>query len=503
MPYPSSVDPGYGILYFNVHDYGSVGDGFTDDSAAIQRCINESTDGSIIFFPSTHAVGTTIQLLGNRTYLGTNESTITMLNGANLVAVLSSYAWINNEATSGNPITIINLTIDGNLSNNTSGNGIILMNYNSTIRECTIKNCSNNGIMLSSVNQSGANISNTCIENRLESCKIDACSGYGIYCHDSAGKLIDGYIDSCIVSDTSLNAIKVERGTGFFISKNYCYDNQAGGISVDNCYNTFIINNKIDDFGQNASGSGSIAGIDATLIGPRPTVISGNIIGSTEPASGCHYHYLSVTFGGTTETRGLVNGNVIRGGWDANTNNPSDPSYSQAILYQTNGTQTGGGQPARLIASHNSYINTGNDIFLDSYITPSAIEHTGDVQIDRHIISNNTLSGSPALAALTANGGTPPAPSSGNGDTTDTRGRVLFGSGTSPSAGAQVSVTFGKSYASIPIVVLSAGNQATAALNPYVEGSSLSTSGFNIGCDNAPSDSQSGSTYAVEYIVIG
>ena len=89
----------------------------------------------------------------------------------------------------------------------------------------------------------------------------------------------------------------------------------------------------------------------------------------------------------------------------------------------------------------------------------------------------------------------------GNGGATDIGGRALFGSGTSPSAGAQVSVTFNKSYPGTPIIVLIAGNQATAALNPYVD--NPSTTGFNIGCATAPAASQGGSTYAVEYIVIG
>jgi hypothetical protein len=504
MPYPSSVDPGYGILYFNVRDYGSVGDGFTDDSTAIQTCINASMDDSIIFFPpGTYVVGTVIQLPGKRSYLGTNNSTIKMKDGANLVAVVASQAWITNESTSGNPIIITNITIDANSSNNLSGHGIVLMNYNSIMRECTVQNCVNNGIMISSVNQSGSAISNTCVENRLESCKVSNCLGHGIYGRDINGKLIDGYIDSCIVSDATLDAIRIERSTGFFVSRNYCYDNQASGISLSNCYSTFVIDNKIDGYGQDVSGNDFISGIEITAIGPHPTIVSGNNIATTEPAANYHYRHLSITFGGLTETRCLVLGNIIQGGWDASPNNPSDPAFSQAIAYQVNSTQTGGGQPAYLIASHNHYRNTGNDIFLDSYITPSAVEHVGDVQLDRHLVSSSTLSGVPALAALTANGGSPPAPSAGNGDTTDMRGRVLFGSGTSPSSGAQVSVTFAKSYASTPVIVLTAGNQATAALNPYVDGPSLSTTGFNFGCATAPSASQAGNTYAVEYIVIG
>jgi hypothetical protein len=355
--------------------------------------------------------------------------------------------------------------------------------------------------MLSSINQSGATIANTCVENRLISCKIDSCSEYGIYCHDTGGKLIDGYIDSCIVTGTTLDAIKVDRGTGFFISHNYCFANLSSCITVRNCYNTFIINNKIDDYGQDVNGNAFIAGIDATIIGPRPTIISGNIIGTGEPAANYHYQHLTITFGGVTSTRCLVLGNIIRGGFDTNPNNPGSPSHSQAITYQVNGTQSGSGQPAHLIASGNTYSNTGNGVFLDSYITTDAIETVGDVQLDRHIVASNSLIGAPVLAALTANGTTPPSPTFSSTGGTDVRGIVRFGSGTSPSSGDQISVTFSNAYSNAPIVMITPQNAATAALGLYV--SSVSTTGFNIAAQNASTASQSGTTYSASFIIIG
>lgn len=268
-----------------------------------------------------------------------------------------------------------------------------------------------------------------------------------------------------------------------------------------NCYNTFIINNKINDYGQDVNGNDFIAGIDARIIGPRPTIISGNIIGTGEPAANFHYQHLTITFGGTTSTRCLVLGNIIRGGFDTNPNNPSGPQYSQAITYQVNGTQTGSGQPAHLIASGNVYSNTGNDIFLDSYITTDAVETIGDVQLDRHLVASNSLSGAPALAALTANGTTPPSPAFSSTGGTDVRGAVLFGSGTSPSTGDQVSITFSNAYSNAPIVVIEPQNATTAALGLYA--SSVSTTGFNIAVQNAPSASQSGTTYSASFVAIG
>lgn len=353
--------------------------------------------------------------------------------------------------------------------------------------------------MLSSVNLAGTSISNTCVEDRVESCKIVDCSGYGIYGHDTNGKLTDAYIDSCVISGTALDAINSECSTNFFVFRNDCYGCQSSGITLYKCFNTYVVNNTINGYGQDSGGSGYISGIGVTLIGSA--VVAGNIITTSEPAINHHYQHLSVTFGGLDATKCLMTGNVIQGGWDANPNNPSDPSFSLAIDCEANGTQTGGGQPAYLIASQNRYDNVGTNVFCDSYVTPAPIELFGDMQLDRHITAANTILSAPALAALTDNGTTPPSPTFSSIGGTDVRGFVKFGSGSSPSAGDQISITFTKAYSDAPIVVVSPQNAATAALGLYV--SSIATTGFKVATQNAPSASQSGATYGAAFTVIG
>lgn len=124
--------------------------------------------------------------------------------------------------------------------------------------------------------------------------------------------------------------------------------------------------------------------------------------------------------------------------------------------------------------------------------------YPGGTQIytQSHLVTSG--GSTPTVAALGSNGtGAPTPTATGN----DTRGNVQFGSGTSPTTGSQISVTFATAYSSAPIVVVSANNLATTALQPYV--ASVTTTGFNISVGVAAAASQTTGTYSVNYIVHG
>lgn len=109
--------------------------------------------------------------------------------------------------------------------------------------------------------------------------------------------------------------------------------------------------------------------------------------------------------------------------------------------------------------------------------------------------------GSPALTSAAAGsnaGGSPPAPVSTGA--TDVRGKITFGTGTTPAAGNMVVVTFGIAYAAAPIVVLTSLNSATALLSPYI--TSITGSAFTIATSTAPAASQANTVYAANYSVV-
>lgn len=119
---------------------------------------------------------------------------------------------------------------------------------------------------------------------------------------------------------------------------------------------------------------------------------------------------------------------------------------------------------------------------------------TGVVTVP-HVAGSGTA---PTATAGANNGTTPPAPViTGN----DLRGKVTFGSGTSPAAGAQVTVTFATAYATAPIVTLTATTSTAQALGAYI--SAVSTTAFTVSTTNAPAASQANTVYGLNFTAIG
>jgi hypothetical protein len=101
----------------------------------------------------------------------------------------------------------------------------------------------------------------------------------------------------------------------------------------------------------------------------------------------------------------------------------------------------------------------------------------------------------PSVAAGAGAGTGAPAPTlAGAGDN---RGQVNMGTGTGPTGGLQATVTYAQPAPGGPSVAIWPGNAATAALNPYLDGSS--STGFGVGFATAPAAGQATGTYAVGY----
>lgn len=479
----------------DIRDYGAKGDGLADDTASIQSAIDSSPTGSTILFPSgTYLISSSITLKGSRSYQGTGwshggGSVIKQKNAANIAnsagnsGLLVAEGWSVNRTSCDYPLSINNLSLDGNRANNPLSNacGIILCNFWSHIVDCYIEEMPNHGILLTDTTENGVNvITNSASENFITRCRIDNVSASGIR-QISANTISnqDGFCVDTIIHGVGEHGIHYERGAGWVFRRNHIYGIQKDGIKLANCYATIITENEIEDFGREAASGAYYAGISIQQLNGRGSHITTNFIGCTEPSPSVgNYHYISAA-AGASQTSSIINvtNNILRG--------PDTPtSKGIGLVYMP---RSGGVQHMRSSDNHISNINT------TSYIASQVVVHEADSRQIQHPIIGATTS---RYAGPARGTGAPNVSGSGN----DLAGTFSFGTGTSPTAGILGGITFEKNYGSTPIVILTPSNAATATLGLYV---SAGNSNFDIGCSNAPNASQPAGTYVVNYIVKG
>lgn len=142
------------VYVFNVKTYGAVGNGVTDDSNAILAALAAASaaGGGVVQFPAgTYKITKTLFVPANTTLQGFSKFSTTIIAANNTTTF-----------TGGNPNAMImlnannssveNLTIDGNMNNNTSGVYVAIGQSQPTtnliIQNCTIQNSINTSILL-------------------------------------------------------------------------------------------------------------------------------------------------------------------------------------------------------------------------------------------------------------------------------------------------------------------------------------------------------------------
>lgn len=124
-----------GDLVFNVKDYGAMGDGATDDTAAINSAISAATNGGTIYLPpGTYVVNpaTGINLANNTRLTGSGTgSIIKVASHANATGNVV-------KAQSISSVSVDNLMIDGNKTNQTNSTNYGL--YFGTVTNGTVYN---------------------------------------------------------------------------------------------------------------------------------------------------------------------------------------------------------------------------------------------------------------------------------------------------------------------------------------------------------------------------
>ncbi len=502
QPTASTLFVGQGAQVVSVKDvaYGAVGNGSTNDTAAIQAAINAAPNGSTIYFPpGTYIISAEIRLKSTCAYVGAGHglggaSVIKQANGANiagpagLTGLFVAAAWYNNTATCDNPIRIQNVEFDGNQTNNPSSNacGIVLCNFWSFVEDCYLVDIPLHGIHLTDVTRNGSNvISNSASENRILRNRINDTTGHGIsQISQNTISNQDGFCVDNIIATTGQDGINFQRGSGWAFRRNHLYGIQGQGINLANCYATVVTENEVETFGEAGGGSQFYGGISVTQLDGRGTVITGNFVGRTDTAGTTDtYQYIVVTAGsGQTNAQAIITDNLVLGPGalaDSDRGIVLTGNISSSVLH------------TRL--ANNRVAGTLDNLSVIS--SPGVNIYEQDSQGKEHIIRGAAATGTFNGAAQGS--GSPGSTVTGN----DFFGTFQFGTGTGATTGAVGGLNNFSTDFSPMIVSLTPGNAATAALQPYVF--STFGTGLAIGVVVAPASSQALGTYVIHYHIRG
>jgi parallel beta-helix repeat protein len=299
-PFTGAVTSGYTVAdklsqTVSVKDFGAVGDGIVNDTAAIQDAIDSlpSYGGSVyvpsgvynvsgLYLDGTSGTKTGVTLFGDGR--GSELFLISGSSGENVLA-----------ANSGNDFVVRSLTINGNVAGNPipgsptdpdyeKWNGIRLAGVErATVTECLIVNCGFGGILPGAANLTDSPSQQIIISNNImrdNSFGIGAMYQNGnviennvIVANLTYGMVIDQFSSQCTVSgnvvigngNNGIFGYRVDRCT--FVG-NVCRSNDGVGLVIDNgsVDNTII---------GNACGDNTNSGIKV-IGGAYSNTVSGN-----------------------------------------------------------------------------------------------------------------------------------------------------------------------------------------------------------------------------------
>jgi len=483
----------------NVKSAGATGDGTTNDTTAIQAAIDSSSNGDTIFFPAgTYIISAPIRLLPNRSYEGGGtamtlgaiikqaDSTNMTATGGPVTGLFVADRWFTNNAFCDNPLTIVNICFDGNRANNASSTacGFIGYNFWGRIYNCVFKNMPIDGIRLADQTQSGTMTGSgvgsawIIVDNWIEN-----VGARGVYAQAGANNHnMDGTLFNNMISQTGTYGIYIDYAAGWYVSYNHLWAIGDSAIVTLKTFSTQVMHNYIEDFGRNKASAAFYQGINMRQGIGRQSICTGNVVSCLEETaspSNPTYQYLNFSSDTSATDAAIISAE----------NRLQSVGSSRALgLVASN--QSGGVLRLRMTGNDLNGFGSGRDSFVSSGVI---------VRTDQNY-SVGSGAASPTAAAQAAAGTSAPSPTIGS-NTWDNAGLINTGTGSGPTTGTQVTVTFSGAWRRTPFVTITPENAATAALQPYV--TSTSTTAFSVGFGVAPAASQAVGTYAFNFSVNG
>jgi len=519
----------------------------SDDTAAVNAAISASPTNSVIVGRpgTTYIAGSgPFQFVGTRTYWMYGV-TMRPKNAGNFDAVVASPAALTSGAGNSldGPIRIYGLQVNGNVANQTSGqgNGILLASganvlYGPTIlQDVHVRDTRGSGICVSEVNLDGTALSNGSAapysgEMHIENCRTYNSGANGIWQRGGATggiNMTDGFCINNTVAYTTHDGIRIDSAGGWRIDGNHPYGTGLSGIIITGSYATKITNSYIEGIGVLDSAVDHFSASSA--FSQAPTWSSGST-----------YSYNQVV---------IYSGVVYKSKVDSNIGNQPDISATQWAAYNGGGSvgaimamSSQSARPLHIVNNqislgHNSWGLNANFLYRGILVQGPA---TGTSKVSAFILGNditnelqpagtnttairlaaagagpsgvhsfeqsnvtrgawNSTRSADATAAPVGSVGAGAAGGTGASITVTGNnqvGNISVTSGNSGIvAGALASVSYTNTMGVTPRVVVEPRSAAAAALGPiYV---TTSTTGFTINTSVAPANN---TAYSFDYI---
>jgi hypothetical protein len=243
--------------FVSVKDFGAVGDGVADDTAAIQSALTAAPNDSAVFIPAgTYSIGNITIPNKRLSIIGEGQYASVLVGRAAAIAnsqyLIGSHSYVNNSTFGSEPLYLDKLAIT---AGSEVENTFVLYGYFSEISNSRIVHNHTSGaaLLMTSDGISGSACSTTLVENKVINCRISASGGSFAYrMIDSGQKCTDmHFLDSFVLGGPSLwtaMAGHLVRGNHFYAGTPTFNRLSIGTVIAENYFeNPVIFNDFIDE----------------------------------------------------------------------------------------------------------------------------------------------------------------------------------------------------------------------------------------------------------------
>jgi hypothetical protein len=231
-------------------EFGAVGDGERDDTAALQAALNRAQVSGVRLRARSYAIRDTLYVPTNTVLEGRGAA---ILQKSDDKPIRASLAWVGRGPTRGYT-RILGVRLQGT-GRGERQDGIILHDYWSEIADVEVTDPGGRGIVLAEEDQRGNRPSSTLVENRIRNCAVRNARRSAFFLGKPGnGKLTDGELSNCIASlheGAREPAVAIGHSAGWIVNGLHSYGGrQRAALEIHNPFFTSLSNLYVEGFDE-------------------------------------------------------------------------------------------------------------------------------------------------------------------------------------------------------------------------------------------------------------